>query len=80
MLGFDAGAEFPDEGAEFTGHGNFDFVMLKLSLAKSFEAVAETGLGFPGEFPDPSFGTLLSFGKLSADFGRNAVVGGLFDQ
>lgn len=42
--------------------------------------MAEAGLGFPGEFPDPGRGVFLALGKLGADFGWNPVVGGLFDE
>ena len=47
LLGFDAGAELPDEGAEFSGDADFDFVVMKLSFAQHVEAVAEPQLGFP---------------------------------
>ncbi len=80
LLGFDAGAEFPDEGGEFAGDGYFDFVVMELALFEHFETVTQAGLGFPGEFFDPGCGTFLAGGKLSADFGWDAVVGGLFDE
>ena len=80
LLGFDAGAEFPEEGGEFPGDADFDFVMMKLSFFEHFEAVVETSLGFPGEVFDPAVCSFLSFGKLGADFGWDAVVGGLLDE
>ena len=80
MPGFDAGAEFPDEGGEFPCHRYFDFVVMKLSLLEGFEAMTEARLGFPGEVFDPLGGTFLSGRELGADFGGDAVVGGLFDE
>lgn len=47
LLCFDTGAEFPDEGAEFSCDADFDFVMMELSFAKHFKAVAEAHLGLP---------------------------------
>ena len=40
----------------------------------------ESGLRFPGKFFDPVCGAFLSFGELGANFGRDAVVSGLFDE
>ena len=80
LFGFDSSSELPNKGGEFAGDGDFDFVVMELALFEHFEAVTETGLSLPGEFFDPSGGSFLSLGKLSADFGRNAVVGGLFDK
>jgi len=34
--------------------------------------MAEAGLGFPGEVFDPFLNSILSPGKLRADFGRDA--------
>ena len=53
---------------------------MKFSFSQGVESVTETGLGLPGEFFDPSQGTFLSFGKLGADLGGDAVVGSLFDE
>ena len=80
LLGFDSSAEFPDEGGEFTGNRNFDFVVMDLSFFEHFEAMAEAGLGSPGEFFDPEFRAFLSFRKLGTDFGRDPVVSCLFDE
>jgi len=33
LFGFDASAEFPEEAAEFTGDGYFDFVVMDLSFS-----------------------------------------------
>ena len=48
MLGFDFGAEFPEEGTKFTGDRYFDFVVMELTLFESFEAVAQAHLSGPG--------------------------------
>lgn len=80
LLRFDAGAELPDEGAEFSGDADFDLVVMELSFAQHVEAVAESHLGFPGEVFDPLGGAFLTGGELGADVGRDAVVGGLFDE
>jgi hypothetical protein len=61
LLGFETGAEFPDEGGEFAGDGGFDLVVVHAAFAQQGEAVAEAGLGFPGEFLDPARGVALSF-------------------
>ncbi len=80
MLGFDAGSEFPEEGGQFTGHRDLDFVVMKLSFSEGVKSVTETGLSSPGEFFDPAFTSFLSFGKLSTDLGWDAVVSCLFDE
>lgn len=80
MLGFNAGAEFPEEGGEFTGDADFDFVVVELPFSQGAEAMTEAGLGLPGEVFDPAFCSFLSFGKLGADLGRDAVVGCLLDK
>ena len=79
-FGFEAGAELPDEGDELTGDGGLDLVVMHAAFAQQREAVAEAGLGFPGEFLDPAWGVALSLGELWTDLGRDAVVGGLFDE
>ncbi len=61
LLRFDAGAEFPEEGGEFTGNADFDFVVMELSFFEHLEAVTEAGLSFPGQFFDPGGGAFLSF-------------------
>mgnify|MGYP001027048004 CR=1 FL=1 len=53
---------------------------MDLAFPKGAEAVAESCLGFPGQFLDPALGAFLSFGKLGADLWGNTVVGGLFDE
>lgn len=53
---------------------------MELSFSKGVEAVTEARLGLPGEFFNPALGAFLSLGELGADFGRDAVVGGLFDE
>lgn len=60
-FGFEAGAEFPDEGGEFAGDGGLDLVVVHASFAQQGEAVAEARLGFPGELLDPARGVPLSF-------------------
>ena len=80
LLGFDLSSKLPDKGGEFSGDGDFDFVVMELALFKHFEAMTEASLSLPGEFFDPSRRAFLPFGKLSADFGWNAVVSGLFDE
>ncbi len=80
MLGFNAGAEFPKKSGEFAGDAYFNFIVMELPFPKGAEAVAEPRLSLPGEFFDPAFGAFLSFGKLGADLGRDAVVGRLLDE
>ena len=53
LLPLNAGAEFPDEGAEFTRDADLDLVVMKLSLAEHLEAMTQASLGLPGELPDP---------------------------
>ena len=48
LPGFNAGAEFPEEGGEFPGNADFDFVVVELSFSQGAEAMTESGLGFPG--------------------------------
>ena len=60
LLGFDAGAEFPDEGGEFTSDGDFDFVVMHFSTLKSFKAGVEPELGGPRKLSDPAFGSFLT--------------------
>lgn len=78
--GFNLGAEFPEEADEFARNGYFDLVVMKLALLEHVESVAEPHLGGPGEGFDPGILSDLSLGELGADFGRDAVVGGLFDE
>ena len=80
LLGFNAGAEFPEEGGEFAGYRYFDFVVMELSFPQGAEAVAEAGLSLPGEVSNPAVGSFLSLGKLCTDFGRDPVMGGLLDE
>lgn len=80
MLGFDLGAEFPDKATEFAGDRDFDFVVMNLAFSKVAEAMTQACLGSPGEVLDPRRGAYLSGGELRADFGRNSVVGRLFDE
>ena len=60
MLRFNTGPEFPDEGGEFPGHADFDFVVMKFAFPQGAEAVAQTGLGLPGQLPDPTRRPLLA--------------------
>ena len=80
VAGFDLGAEFPEEPAEFAGDGDFDFVVVELAFSQRAEAVTEAHLGGPGEFPHPACAGFLSGGELGADLGRDAVVGGLLNE
>ena len=80
LLGFDFGAQFPEERAQFTGNGHLDLVVMELTFSQCVEAMAQAGLGSPGEFLDPSRCGFLACGKLSADFRRNSIVGSLFDE
>lgn len=80
MLCLNTGAELPDEGAKFTGDADLDFIVMELSFSEHFEAVTQAQLGLPGKFSDPPCGTFLTCRKLSADFRRDPVVGGLFDE
>ena len=79
-VGFDASAQFPEEGTEFTGYGNFDFVAVHPALAQGFESCIEPQLGAPGKLAYPPVCSGLSARELCADFGRFAVVGGLLDE
>ena len=60
LLRFDAGAEFPDEGAEFARNADFDLVVMELPLKQHLEAMTEAHLCFPGEVLDPIFHPFLS--------------------
>ena len=51
-----------------------------LSFTKGVEAVAEAGLGFPGELPDPACTVFLAFGELGTGLRRDAVMGGLLNE
>ena len=53
---------------------------MNLAFSEVTEAMTEARLGFPGKLFDPAFGAFLSLGELGADLGRDAVVGGLFDE
>ncbi len=80
LLGFDSGAQFPKEGAEFPCHRYLDLVVMELAFSQSAEAVTKACLCGPGELFDPTIDAFLSLGELGADFGWNPVVGSLFDE
>lgn len=80
VAGFDLGAEFPEEPAQFPRDGDFDFVVMELAFSQRAEAVAQAHLGGPGEFFYPTSGAFLSGGELGADLGWDTVVGGLLNE
>ena len=47
FFGFDSGAQFPDEGTELTGDGDFDFVVMHPASGQCHEAGVESQLGAP---------------------------------
>ena len=53
---------------------------MNLPLSEVVEAVAQSRLGGPGEVFNPGLNAFLTGGELRADLGRDAVVGGLFDE
>lgn len=53
---------------------------MEFAFFEGAEAVAEAGLGGPGEVFNPAINAFLALGELGADFGRNPVVSGLFDE
>ena len=79
-LRFDLGAEFPKEGGEFAGDGDFRFIVMKLALGTGAMAFVESLLGAPGELTNPLWDVGLPFGKGRADLGWIAVVGGALDE
>lgn len=73
-------ADFPKDSGEFAGDGDFDFVMMHEAGLEFFETGAEAVLRFPGDFFDPFRLAFLALGEGAGDFGRDAVVGGAFDE
>ena len=73
-------ADFPEDSGKFAGDGDFDFVMMHESGLEFFEAGAEAVLCLPGDLFDPFGLTFLTLGEGAGDFGRDAVVGGAFDE
>lgn len=60
LLRFEAGAQFPDEGAEFARDADLDFVVMELPFAQGVEAVTEAYLSFPGKVLDPGVNAFLA--------------------
>ena len=79
-FGFDPGAQFPQEGAKLPGDGDLDLVVVNPAFGQCLEPGVEAQLGVPGKLQDPAGLFGLAAGELFADFGWEAVVGGLLDE
>lgn len=65
--------DVPDEGGQFTGDGDADFVLLHAAALQSAVAGAQAQLGAPGDVADDLGLALLAHLQFAGEPGREAV-------